>query len=94
MKKITVHYAPSCAFSAAAISFLALRGADFVCRNIDAAGERRRDLERELSGQKLETPTFEVDGRLHVAPSLSSLKALLEEWGLSDEQAPHTQLRS
>ncbi len=93
MKKLTVYYASSCAFSGAAASFLVLRGADFAFVNVDESSGLREKLSQRLNGRKLETPTYEVDEQLHVAPKLSELKALLMDWGLPDQAAPHRALR-
>ena len=90
MKDLTVYYAPSCAFSVGTVGFLLLRGADFRMVNLDEHEELRAKLEKRV--EKLETPTLEVAGELHVAPSLSDLKDMLEEWGLPEEAAPHSRL--
>lgn len=92
MKKLTVYVSPSCAFSAATLGFLLLRGADFVVVNLDAHPAQRASLAKRLAGRKLETPTLEAAGKLHVAPPLSTLKKQLATWGLSDDESPHQQL--
>lgn len=93
MRTVKVYYSPSCAFSAGTVSFLLSRGADFEAVNLEQDPARREKLEQRLGGKKLETPTLEVDGQLHVAPSLSALKGLLEQWGLPEAAAPHQQLK-
>lgn len=93
MKPLNLFYLPSCAFSAGTLSFLMLRGADFHVVNLDEHPDERRRLEEKLGGKKLETPTLEIEGKLHVAPSLSELKELLEQWGLPEEAAPHKELK-
>lgn len=90
MKTVTLYYAPSCAFSAATIAFLTLRGADFRVVNLDEHEDVRRRLEGEV--EALETPTLDIDGALHVAPPLSELKELLSRAGLPEAAAPHQQL--
>lgn len=92
MKAVTVFYVPSCAFSAASIAFLALRGADFRCVNLEEHRAERTRLQTRLGEQKLETPTFEVEGELVVAPPLADLKRMLEGWDLAPSAAPHEQL--
>ncbi len=93
MKRVTVYYVPTCAFSTGAIAFLVARGADVLLINLDQHPDVREDLTRHLQGAKLETPVFDVEGQIHVAPSLSSLKKMLAEWGLPDEAAPHDELK-
>ena len=93
MKDLTVYYAPSCAFSAGTVSFLLLRGADAHLVNLDEHPQARSRLEKKLSGRKLETPLLEQGETLHVAPSLSDLKGMLESWGLSPQIAPHAKVR-
>ena len=92
MKPVTVLYAPSCAFSAATVSFLVLRGADARIVNVETHPDEKRRAE-EAVGRKLETPTLDIDGEWHVAPPLSELKKLLEQAGLSGEEAPHERLK-
>ena len=92
MKSIVIYVTPTCAFSAAALSFLLARGADWRVVNLDQHPDQREALQKRVKG-KLETPVFEVDGQYHVAPPLSELKTLLEQWGLSDQAAPHSQLK-
>ena len=94
MKALTVYYVPSCAFSAATVSFLLLRGADFDLVNLDEHPHERARLEDELDGEKLETPLLAAADDLHVAPSLSALKELLLDWRLPERAAPHAQLHS
>lgn len=91
MKPVTVYYAPSCAFSAATISFLTLRGADFRAVNLDEHPDERKRLEGAVD--KLETPTLDIGGALHVAPPLSDLKHLLQRAGLPDTASPHRKLK-
>jgi glutaredoxin len=93
MQGLTVYYSPSCAFSAGAVAFLLLRGADARLVNLDEHAAERERLEQALGGRKLETPLLEAEGELHVAPSLSELKKLLERWGLARGASPHEQLR-
>jgi len=93
MKSIVVYYSPSCAFSAGTIAFLVSRGADAELVNLDEHDDERDALEDKLDGRKLETPTLAVDGELHVAPPLSELKDMLQDWGLPDDAAPHTKIR-
>src|SRR5688572_14665539 len=94
MKSVTVYYRPTCAFSLGVLSFLTLRGADFRVVNLECHEDEQGRLERMLKGGKLETPALEVDERLHVAPNMSELKDLLEEWGLPVEAAPHDELEA
>lgn len=93
MRRLRVHYSPSCAFSAGTLSFLVSRGADAELVNLEQHPEERARLEEQLKGKKLETPTLELDGALHVAPPLSELKKLLEAWGLPKAAAPHEKLK-
>ena len=93
MQPLRVYYVPSCAFSAATIAFLAARGAEFEAVNLDLHPDARSRLDARLSREKLETPTLEAGGSLHVAPPLSELKELLQRWGLSKDAAPHEQLK-
>lgn len=93
MRTLRVFFSPSCAFSAGTFSFLISRGADFQAVNLDEHPDERSRLERLLAGRKLETPTLEVDGALHVAPTLSELKTMLEGWGLPTTAAPHQKLK-
>ena len=93
MKRIIVFYSPSCAFSAATISFLVLRGADFDVVNLEEHPDERRRLETELDGKKLETPLLAAADGLHVAPPLSELRDMLEQWKLSPRAAPHEKIR-
>jgi hypothetical protein len=93
MQGLTVYYSPSCAFSAGAVAFLLLRGADARLVNLDEHAAERDRLEQALRGRKLETPLLEAEGELHVAPPLSELKKLLERWGLARDASPHEQLR-
>ena len=92
MKPVVVYYSPSCAFSAATVSFLLLRGADARLVNVEANLEEKRRAEAAVAG-KFETPTLHIAEGWHVAPSLSDLKKLLEQAGLPDEHAPHTRLK-
>jgi glutaredoxin len=92
-RELAVYYSPSCAFSTGTVSFLVGRGADFRLVNLDEDPARRARLEKRLGGRKLETPTLEAGSELHVAPSLSQLKKLLEAWGLPAQAAPHQQLK-
>jgi glutaredoxin len=94
MKALTVYYVPTCAFSAAAVSFLLLRGADFDLVNLDEHPYERARLEDELDGAKLETPLLAAADDLHVAPSLAELKELLVEWKLPERASPYAQLHS
>jgi len=93
MRELRVYYSPSCAFSLGTVSFLLGRGADFRLVNLDENGADRARLEKRLAGRKLETHTLEAAGELHVAPSLSQLKKLLEAWGLPAQAAPHQKLK-
>lgn len=93
MTPVRVYYVPSCGFSAATIAFLAARGAEFEAVNLDLHPDLRDRLQKQLKGQKLETPTLEAGGGLHVAPALSELKELLARWGLPEDAAPHEQLK-
>jgi len=90
---LSVYYSPSCAFSMGTVSFLLGRGADFRLKNLDEDPALRTRLENRLAGRKLETPTLEAGSELHVAPSLSQLKKLLETWGLPARAAPHQKLQ-
>jgi hypothetical protein len=92
-RELSVYYSPSCAFSMGTVSFLLGRGADFRLVNLDEDPARRARLEKRLAGRKLETPTLEAGSELHVAPSLSQLKKLLEAWGLPAQAAPHQKLK-
>ena len=92
-RELSVYYSPSCAFSMGTVSFLVGRGADFRLVNLDEDPARRARLEKRLAGRKLETPTLEAGSDLHVAPSLSQLKKLLETWGLPAQAAPHQKLK-
>jgi glutaredoxin len=91
-RELSVYYSPSCAFSMGTVSFLLGRGADFRLVNLDENPRERARLEKRLQGRKLETPTLEAGSELHVAPSLSQLKKLLEGWGLPAQAAPHQKL--
>ena len=93
MQRLRLYYVPSCAFSSATIAFLAARGADFEVVNLDEHAELRSELDARLQNQKLETPTLEAGGELHVAPALSELKQRLHRWGLPDDAAPHQKLK-
>jgi hypothetical protein len=93
MRRLTVHYSPSCAFSMGTVSFLLGRGADFALVNLEENPAERARLEKRLAGRKLETPAVESGSDLHVAPSLSQLKKLLETWGLPAQAAPHQKLK-
>jgi hypothetical protein len=93
MKPLTVHYVPSCAFSAGTIAFLVARGADFSLVNLDEHPDVRKRLTSRLAGKKLETPALEIDGEVHVAPQLSELKKMLASSGLPDDAAPHTKIK-
>jgi len=92
-RELSVYYSPSCAFSMGTVSFLLGRGADFRLVNLDEDPAGRARLEKRLAGRKLETPTLEAGSDLHVAPSLSQLKKLLEAWGLPAQAAPHEKLK-
>jgi hypothetical protein len=92
MRELRVYYSPSCAFSMGTVSFLVGRGADFRLVNLDDNGADRARLTKRLAGRKLETPTLDAAGELHVATSLSQLKKLLEAWGLPAQAAPHQKL--
>ena len=92
MEPVTVYSSPSCAFSAATISFLALRGADARLVNVEANPEEKRRAAAAVDG-KFETPTLRIGDAWHKAPPLSELKELLLEAGLSDDRAPHTRLK-
>ena len=92
-RELSGYYSPSCAFSMGTVSFLIGRGADFRLVNLDEDPARRARLEKRLGGRKLETPTLEAGSDLHVAPSLSQLKKLLERWGLPAQAAPHQKLK-
>ena len=89
MKRVDVFYVPTCAFSSGAVNFMFLRGAELRLVNLDLHPEERERLQKKLGDKRLETPTLEVDGELHVAPPLSDLKKLLESWGLPDAVSPH-----
>jgi hypothetical protein len=93
MRELSVYYSPSCAFSMGTVSFLVGRGADFRLVNLDEDPAGRALLAKRLGGRKLETPTIEAGSDLHVAPTLSQLKKLLEEWGLPAQAAPHQKLK-
>jgi hypothetical protein len=93
MRELRLYYSPSCAFSMGTISFLVGRGADFRLVNLEENAADRTRLEKRLPGRKLETPTLDAAGELHVAPSLSQLKKLLEAWGLPAQAAPHQKLK-
>jgi glutaredoxin len=93
MDRLRIYYVPSCAFSSATIAFLAARGAEFEAVNLDLHPKERSRLGARLQDRKLETPTLEVSGALHVAPPLSELKKLLQRWGLPDRAAPHEKLK-
>jgi len=75
------------------VSFLVGRGADFRLVNLEENGAEKARLEKRLAGRKLEMPTLEAGSKLHVAPSLSQLKKLLEAWGLPAQAAPHEKLK-
>lgn len=76
MRDLTLYYSPSCASSAGAVSFLLLRGSRFRLVNVDEHGaERARLGERHALAT---TPVLDIDGELHVAPSLKALKRLLD----------------
>lgn len=92
MKTLTVHVRPTCSFSAAALQFLFTRGADFRVVNLDQHPAEEQRLRAALPG-RLETPTYEVDGELHVAPKLSELAELLVRWGLPGAAYPHEELK-
>lgn len=92
-RELSVYYSPSCAFSLGTVSFLIGRGADFRLVNLEENPAERTRLQKRLAGRKLETPTLEARGELHVAPSLSQLKKLLEGWGLPAQAAPHQKLK-
>jgi len=92
-RELSVYYSPSCAFSMGTVSFLLGRGADFRLVNLDEDAALRARLEKRLAGRKLETPTLAAGSELHVAPSLSQLKKLLEGWGLPAQAAPHQKLK-
>jgi len=92
-RELFVYYSPSCAFSMGTVSFLIGRGADFRLVNLDENAAERTRLEKRLGGRKLETPALEAGSELHVAPSLSQLKKLLEGWGLPAQAAPHEKLK-
>lgn len=82
MQDLTLYYSPSCASSAGAVSFLLLRGYPFRIVNIDEHGAERARLRERLgehdAGALSATPVLEIDGVLHVAPSLPALKRLLD----------------
>jgi len=80
MPQINVFYVPACGFSAATSAFLLTRGISFKLTNLEPTPEVRRDLERRLGVSKVTTPVLEVDGQLLMAPSLSRLKELSDEW--------------
>jgi hypothetical protein len=75
------------------VAFLLGRGADFRLVNLDEDAAGRARLEKRLAGRKLETPTLEAGQDIHVAPSLSQLKKLLQAWGLPPQAAPHQKLK-
>lgn len=89
MKRVDIYYKPTCAFSAGTVMFMFLQGAELHLVNLDLHPEERARLEKQLAGRKLETPTLEVEGELHVAPSLSDLKKLLVQWGLPESESAH-----
>lgn len=93
MKKVTVYYRPSCAFSVGAINFLLLRGADFRVVNLAEHPDVEGRVDSAIGDRKLETPTLEVDGRFLVAPSNSELKDLLPDWNLEPDAAPYEKVR-
>jgi hypothetical protein len=74
MKHLTLYYSPSCASSADAVSYLLLRGSRFRLVNVDEHGAERA----RLGPAALTTPVVDIDGVLHVAPSLRTLKRLLD----------------
>ena len=88
MKALTLYYVPTCAFSAATMSFLMLRGADVQLVNLEQHPEAKETVKQVADGQ-MKTPTIEVEGEWKVAPPLTELKALLERWGLPAQAAPH-----
>jgi len=92
-RELSVYYSPSCAFSMGTVSFLLGRGADFRLVNLDEDPALKARIEKRLAGRKLETPTLKAGSELHVAPSLSQLKKLLEAWGLPARAAPHQKLK-
>jgi glutaredoxin len=92
MKKVTLYYAPSCVFSAGAVAFVMLRGADVELVNLEEHPDRRAEIARKVP--KVETPVFQVGREYHVAPPLSELKELLAQWGLAEQSAPHAKLKS
>lgn len=95
MKRVTVYYRPSCAFSIGVVNFMFLRGADLELVNLDIHPELEKKLDERLGDEDLETPVVEAaGGKLYVAPKMSELKDLLEKWGLDDAVAPHARLKA
>lgn len=84
MQDLTLYYSPSCASSAEAVSFLLLRGLPFRIVNIDEHGAERARLGERHSAALSATPVLDIDGELHVAPSLATLKRLLDARELAD----------
>lgn len=78
MRDLTLYYSPSCASSAGAVSFLLLRGSRFRLVNVDEHGAERARLGERHSAALAATPVLDIDGELHVAPSLKTLKRLLD----------------
>jgi hypothetical protein len=78
MHDLTLYYSPSCASSAGAVSFLLLRGYRFRLVNVDEHGAERARLGERHSGALSATPVLEIDGELHVAPSLKKMRRLLD----------------
>ena len=90
MKALTVYYVPTCADSAAVVSYLFLRGADARLVNLEQHPDSTDAVKRAADGQ-VRTPMLEVEGEWHAEPTLPELKQLLERWGLPTEAAPHEQ---
>lgn len=78
MHDLTLYYSPACAASAGAMSFLLLRGHRFRLVNVDEHGDERARLGERDPAALTATPVLDIDGVLHVAPSLATLKRLLD----------------
>jgi len=87
MSQVNVFYAPTCGYSAATAAFLLTRGVSYNLINVDKAPHLRRDLARRLKVQKITTPVVEAGDDLHMAPPLSRLKELSDQWLSADEAA-------
>lgn len=90
MKALTLYYVPTCADSAATVSYLFLRGADVRLVNLEQHPEAVEAVKRAAGGDQA-TPTLEVEGEWFVTPAHTELQDLLVQWGLPVSAAPHEQ---